>query len=220
MNTKQEIIEKILKDNQNENGRVQTVKTDRLKELTGNETQEKFSEHIDIPHSTYTKLEQQERGVSLENALRISKYSNASLDYIFGIDDKINTETNDIHIALNNIFNIEIEKREYLKTDGTKISAKFNFEFPKLTINEKLYNLLKDYGNIKNQKLTENTFDNAVKDILIEYNKNTEETRNVDYVLIPVEMLRKNGEHIIDIKRFTDNYMSEINKISQDKEKN
>lgn len=90
-----------------ETDKMKEIIVERLKKIMGEKTQERFSADTKIEFETYRKIEQKSIVLSIENALKISKACNVSLDYIYGMSDDINKEISSINTAIKNIIGIK-----------------------------------------------------------------------------------------------------------------
>jgi len=75
----------------------------RLKELRKDckVTQLQIAEYLGVSRPTYTRYENGEREPNIETIIKIAKYFNISIDYLFGIESPINVDTsNPLSIGL------------------------------------------------------------------------------------------------------------------------
>lgn len=172
-----------------ETDKMKEIIVERLKKIRGEKTQERFSADTKIEFETYRKIEQKSIVLSIENALKISKACNVSLDYIYGMSDDINKEISSINTAIRNIIGIKeniVQERnfdnELMYTSTLDIS-----------LNECLHQLLIDIGKIKTTNLPEDKEKQAIEALELKYNEKVTELKEngdnkiVRYVLFPLE---------------------------------
>lgn len=165
------------------------IVSERLKKIRGDKTQEKFSADTKIDFETYRKIEQKSIVLSIENAIKISRKCNVSLDYIYAMSDDINKEISSINTAIRNIIGIKeniVQERnfdnELMYTSTLHIS-----------LNEYLHQLLIDIGKIKTTNLPEDEEKQAIEALELKYNEKITELKEngdnkiVRYVLFPLE---------------------------------
>jgi len=93
-------------------GRITGIKTKRVRELRErhNLTQEQFAKSLDpqISADMVAKIEQQKKPLSFDIALNIrEKYSEASLDWLFGFSNDVNNAADNIIEDLRKVFKLK-----------------------------------------------------------------------------------------------------------------
>lgn len=192
-----ERIKDIRKNNQAENYKVTSIKTNRIAELRkieGIKSRDKMAERMKnvISVSMIKQLEENTKPLTLDVALYFVEYFNVSLDWLFGLSDNVNgDEADNIEKALNSIYNIKTKTVQF--TDDNGFGHEENLL--NLSINKKLYDFLlntKEVAKMKFEKrITDETYNNIIKDFKQEYNKSVND-KNIeinDYVLVPSNLL-------------------------------
>ena len=114
-----ERIKDIRKNNQAENYKVTSIKTNRIAELRkieGIKSRDKMAERMKnvISVSMIKQLEENTKPLTLDVALYFVEYFNVSLDWLFGLSDNVNgDEADNIEKALNSIYNIKTKTTLY-----------------------------------------------------------------------------------------------------------
>lgn len=192
-----ERIKDIRKNNQAENYKVTSIKTNRIAELRkieGIKSRDKMAERMKnvISVSMIKQLEENTKPLTLDVALYFVEYFNVSLDWLFGLSDNVNgDEADNIEKVLNSIYNIKTKTVQF--TDDNGFGHEENLL--NLSINKKLYDFLlntKEVAKMKFEKrITDETYNNIIKDFKQEYNKSVND-KNIeinDYVLVPSNLL-------------------------------
>ena len=192
-----ERIKDIRKNNQAENYKVTSIKTNRIAELRkieGIKSRDKMAERMEnvISVSMIKQLEENTKPLTLDVALYFVEYFNVSLDWLFGLSDNVNgDEADNIEKVLNSIYNIKTKTVQF--TDDNGFGHEENLL--NLSINKKLYDFLlntKEVAKMKFEKrITDETYNNIIKDFKQEYNKSVND-KNIeinDYVLVPSNLL-------------------------------
>lgn len=92
------------------------VYCERVKSLRkkGNFTQQKFAEMLEVTTGVVTGIENGNKNLSLEVALKLNKLFHVSLDWLYGLNNKTGDKASDILFNIKNVFDINLADKSIL----------------------------------------------------------------------------------------------------------
>ena len=135
----------------------------KLLRTKGKYTQQQFAEMLDVSTQVVTGIENGNKNLSLDVALKLNKLFHVSLDWLYGLNNKTGDKASDILFNIKSVFDINLADKSILID---KYLA---------TLIEKMH---KAYETRKELNLTDEVFTYMLECIKKEYNDIVEETKD------------------------------------------
>ena len=182
--------EQLLKDIIEKNHKSSEIIINRIKTIRkmANLSQKKFADRMNISDETITSIELNRLSLSFDNALRIAKEYNISLDYIYGLTDYINEEealTFKLAKFLNS--NIKLKNMKYTDLDG----ANYTFDVLHIFIKEYIIQYIYEIKRLEKLKsddcISDIEYDEKIESLKFNYYRAIENNAKMEteHFLVP-----------------------------------